>query len=126
MGCRTCRAASRSTRARGRGLSPAIMGEMAGSETVTLSSSNLPSHTHYLYSVNNAQGNTTSPASALPAASSAGDNLYYIPPSNPTQPVGMEAGIVSIAGQSLPHDNVQPILAINFIISLYGVYPQQG
>jgi microcystin-dependent protein len=38
----------------------------------------------------------------------------------------MNAGMLAPAGGSQPHDNRQPYLAVNFIISLYGLYPAQS
>jgi microcystin-dependent protein len=38
----------------------------------------------------------------------------------------MKAGLVEESGGSQPHENLPPYLAVNFIISLFGIYPSQG
>jgi len=50
--------------------------------------------------------------------------LIYQSPGTPSMPFAPNA--VSITGNSLPHDNMSPYLALNFCISLYGVYPSRN
>jgi microcystin-dependent protein len=105
----------------GPGLSTYQMGEKTGVESVTLSLQQLPSHTHPLLA-SNLPGTTASPLGAVPADNGAGSAQYTLDGSSigsqPTQNLGA-------AGGSQPHENMQPYLAINYIISLYGVYPSQ-
>jgi microcystin-dependent protein len=77
----------------------------------------LPAHTH---PVNASSAATTQdPTGAVPAAGSVKE--FSTQPSdallNPAQ--------VTPAGGSQAHDNVQPFLALNFIISLFGIFPSQ-
>jgi microcystin-dependent protein len=109
----------------GTGLSTYVMGQTGGVETVTLTTNQMPSHSHPIVSdANNAT--TASPANAYPA--NAVPNLpYTVPggPANPDSPVfrNLNPAMLPNAGGSQPHDNMQPYLAVSFIISLFGVYP---
>ena len=98
-----------------------IIGETGGTETVTLSLSQIPSHTHQL-SVSSAAGTAASPLGNVPADGGNGSAQYTPDTANlltqPTQVLG-------VVGGSQPHENMQPFLAVNYIISLFGVYPQQ-
>lgn len=95
-----------------------VLGQSAGTETVTLLGNQLPFHNH-TYRAVTAGANTNSPAGALPATTSF--NIYQNTSTAPTT-VMNGLGITS-AGGSQPHDNVMPFLAVNFIISTEGIYP---
>jgi microcystin-dependent protein len=96
------------------------IGEEAGVEQVTLSVQQMPSHNHpMLASANpgtqaNAAGNTISSSPSI--------NFYIegIPPD-----ASLNAGTLGPAGGGQPHENVQPYLCINYIISLFGIFPHQ-
>ena len=103
----------------GPGLSPRALGEKAGTETVRLLTSQLPSHSHAMHA-STASASGTTPGGALLAATSAPS---YDPGAAAT---AMAAGAVSSAGGGLPHDNMAPTLVVNYIISLFGVYPSQA
>lgn len=95
------------------------IGQLAGVETVTLTVNQYPQHTHAASVAGSPQGTATSPVNNIPCA---GQPLFGTQP--PTSP--MNAGMISpYNGQSLPHDNLQPYLALNWIIALYGIYPSQ-
>ncbi|MHA3773186.1 phage tail protein [Verrucomicrobiota bacterium sgz303538] len=96
------------------------LGEAAGTETVTLTVQQIPTHSHPLVaSTDLAQlGN---PINAVYARSAAIDYL------GADEPFGnMAASAIAPVGGSQPHDNMQPFLCINYIISLFGVFPQQN
>ena len=94
------------------------MGEMAGTEQETLSIQQIPNHTHpWLASTANA--NNVDPVGNVPAVCQ-GD--YYT--TNFTASP-MSAQSITPAGGSQPHENTQPFLCINFIISLFGIFPSQ-
>lgn len=96
------------------------LGETGGVETVTLSTQQIPQHTHRPQaSVAAATG--TSPAGAVWAASTA---PAFVPPSV-TPSTALAADAVGPAGGSQPHENRHPVLAVSFIIALFGLYPQQ-
>jgi len=95
------------------------LGEMAGTEQETLTVQQIPNHTHTL-SASTAAGGTNSPANAVVAASPSVQVFIVDSPDNNLNPAAVTA-----AGGSQPHENTQPFLCINFIISLFGVFPSQ-
>ena len=95
------------------------LGDMAGTESVTLTTQQIPNHTHPL-TVSTAAGATNSPANAVLAASPSVQMFIVDSPDNV-----LNAAAVTPAGGSQPHENTQPFLCINFIISLFGVFPSQ-
>lgn len=98
-----------------------VMGEVSGTETVTLTDQQMPLHTHTV-GASAAPGTTASPVGAVPADSGTGSAQYtQSAASLVTQP---SQQLVAVGG-SQPHENMQPYLAVNFIIALYGVFPSQ-
>lgn len=94
-------------------------GQMTGTETVTLTSAQIPAHTHGLTAtttaaVNGSPGTTEQFGSSTPAAYGPAQNL-----------VGLAGGPLPPAGAQ-PHDNVQPFLVINMCIALNGIWPSRG
>ena len=107
-------------------LSPRMVGESFGSETVTLVQSEMPSHSHEL----NLHGQTDQgQRHAIPAN---GDFLL-VPGSTNTTPFVAQTSpntnfaptMIGATGQGLPHENQQPFLALNFCIALAGDFPQR-
>ncbi|HSU16254.1 phage tail protein [Longimicrobium sp.] len=96
------------------------IGEMAGTEQETLTVQQIPNHTHPL-TASTALGNQPNPSGAVLAQTPASINPYI----EDTPAVNMAAGAISPAGGSQPHENMQPYLGMNFIISLFGVFPSQ-
>ena len=103
----------------GPGTSPRTLGEVGGSETVTLLASQMPAHTHALHA-STALATGTAPGGALLAATSVAS---YDPGAAAT---AMAAGAVGLAGGDQPHENMAPTLTLNYIISLFGIFPQQA
>jgi microcystin-dependent protein len=95
------------------------IGEMAGTESVTLTTQQIPTHTHPLIATPDVGGSAT-PTSNILAQS---PNIKAYKEVAPTQ--AMAANSVGPVGGSQPHENCQPFLCINFIISLFGVFPSQ-
>jgi microcystin-dependent protein len=93
-----------------------VLAETGGAEEITLTMSQIPAHTHPLGAAASATG--TSPSGAVPAAVTAGAR-YYV--GAPGAPVSM--GTSSLVGGSQPHTNFAPYLCLNFIISLFGIFP---
>jgi len=92
-----------------------VLGQQAGVETVTLNTNQLPVHTHQ-------------PVAAAVATSPSPNNAYWASYANmqysdqaPNAPMAPNA--LSPSGGNQPHENMSPYLAINFIISMYGIYP---
>ncbi len=106
----------------GTGLSPYVMGQPVGAETVTLAAAQMASHTHSFAGTTGA-GNTPTPSpSAVLASAPSGFPIY----DGSATPVALSPQAVTSAGGSQPHNNRQPYLAITYIISLYGIYPSQS
>jgi microcystin-dependent protein len=104
----------------GPGLSQRFLGELGGTETVTLLLTEIPLHNHNLQ-CNNTGGNNTSPVGNLWASGAfqrGGVNLY-----DPASSGDMNLNAVAPAGGGLPHNNMQPYLTVNFCIALQGVFP---
>lgn len=93
-----------------------ILSQMGGAETVTLTVSQIPSHTHVPVGSGNS-GNLGSPLGGLWAKSAL--NAY-----SSGAPTGqMHAQAIGATGGSQPHDNMMPYLGMNYIISLFGIFP---
>lgn len=97
-----------------------VQGQTGGVETVTLNTAQIPAHTHpFLASNNNA---TTTNAGGNVAATTPSYTPYIAAnantPLNPQSTTG--------TGGNQPHENMQPYLCIDFIISLFGIYPSQS
>jgi microcystin-dependent protein len=94
-----------------------LIGQQGGVETVTLATQNIPAHTHALRATT-AIGTQTSPGGNL-LANSQGPQPYI----QESADAALNAQALGLAGGSQPHQNLQPLLCINFILSLYGNYP---
>ena len=92
--------------------------QQGGVEQVTLTTQQIPQHNHNLMATS-VGGNKATPVGSI-LANSQGTILPYIQESPDNN---LNAGALSPAGGSQPHDNLQPYLAINYIISLFGIYP---
>ncbi len=95
------------------------LAQTGGAETVTLTTSQIPAHSHVPQANSNA-GTQSSPGGGVWANSSLGQFDNTNPPDNI-----MSAGALGQAGASQPHDNMVPFLVVNFILSLFGVFPSQ-
>jgi microcystin-dependent protein len=95
------------------------LAEQAGVESVTLTIQQIPNHTHALIGSNTAALQQL-PGNNVPAQSTG--QVYTAAQSN----INMNAGAIQPVGGSQPHENLQPYLCINFIISLFGIFPQQN
>jgi len=102
----------------GSGLSSYIIGEAAGVESVTLTTQQIPVHNHALLA-SSGLANSAIPQNTVLAQA---DIDMYV---TDTVDVTLANQSIAIAGGSQPHENMAPFLVINFIISLYGVFPTQ-
>jgi microcystin-dependent protein len=94
-----------------------IIGQNGGAEIVTLTPQQIPAHTHQALCASG-PGNSPSPAGAFWASDGA---ARYASGNAPL--AALNSNTVTTAGGNQPHDNVVPFLAINFIISLFGIFP---
>ncbi len=113
----------------GQGLSQRFVGEQGGAETVTLLASEMPVHTHNLQA-SGAEATTTTAAGNMPALGLYDNGLQngLIGAYSEATPANTQMGpqAISIAGGSLPHNNMQPYLSLSFCIALQGVFPPRG
>lgn len=97
------------------------LAETGGVETVTLTVPQIPAHTHpFLGTVNQATGN---PPSGQLVAQSPTQNALPYGTDNPVSAISPKS--TSSTGGSQPHNNFQPYLCVDFIISLFGIFPSQ-
>jgi microcystin-dependent protein len=97
------------------------IGEMTGTEQETLTVQQIATHTHQAIASTNA-ANSNSPTNQLPALTQASTITAY---GTDSPLVVLSSNALSPVGGSQPHENLQPYLCINFIISLFGVFPSQ-
>jgi microcystin-dependent protein len=104
----------------GQGLTEYVIGEESGSQTVTLLPSETPVHTHMLQA-RATSGDLQAPSPTRSLARSVGGTVYH---SNPTVNLTQKAPqTLGIHGSDLPHNNLPPLLVLNFCIALQGVFP---
>ncbi len=96
-----------------------IIAEAGGAETVTLSLQQIPSHT-YQPAVSTDPGTTAAPQAGVPADGGNGSAQYTL---DTDSLLKQPAQFLGTAGGSQPHQNMQPYLVVNYIISLFGIYP---
>lgn len=94
-----------------------VLGQLAGTETVTLTTNQMPAHTHTVLARTSATAG--SPSGAMYGGNT--DSIY-----TPTASAQMNAGVIAPAGGSQPHDNMMPYLVVSFIIALEGIYPSRN
>jgi microcystin-dependent protein len=104
----------------GSGLTPRSVGESGGSPSVTLQIPNIPAHTHTPNS-QSSQG-VADPTNAIwtNTVGLRGPKFY-----GPTPDTLMNPQAIQASGGSQPHNNMQPYLGLNYIISLSGIYPSR-
>jgi microcystin-dependent protein len=94
------------------------LAETGGAEEITLTVDRIAAHAHPFVTVGSAPGNQISPAGNLPAQS------FNVVPYINDSPIGnFNAASIASVGGSQPHTNFQPYLCVDFIISLFGIFP---
>jgi microcystin-dependent protein len=96
-----------------------IIGQPAGVESVTLTTSQIPAHSHPPL-CNSGAGGQAGPQGGVWAQLATNPPYANVAPANNMAPTA-----IGVSGGSQPHDNMVPFLAINFIISLFGIFPSQ-
>jgi microcystin-dependent protein len=109
----------------GAGLQDWFLGQQQGEDFVTLLQTEMPIHTHNLMALNN-DANVPNPANAVLAKGGydtgpqAGAVAFYQTAAPNTQ---LNFQALSIAGGSLPHNNLMPYLVVEYCIAMQGVFP---
>ena len=104
----------------GAGLTPIVIGETGGTMIEVLNLAQIPAHTHTPL-CNNDAADSTNPGGEVWAPDVAGSKVYAAGPSGQ-----MAAGALAPTGGSLPHNNLQPFLVLNYCIALAGIFPARN
>ena len=109
----------------GGGMSPRTLGEVSGTETVTLLTAQMGAHTHML-AASTAPGTSASPANAVLAAITGvtDEVLYAVTPASASSSTS-PATMIAIAGGNQAHDNTAPTLTLQYCIALFGLFPSK-
>ena len=116
----------------GPGLSPYSIGQLGGTETKAIGNANFPAHTHPLSGSitmqgNAAAGNADAPQNSYPATL-AGTNMYSTV-NNGSGLGNMQVALTAAAAGSAsatPLTNIQPVMGMNYIICLFGIFPSRN
>jgi microcystin-dependent protein len=108
------------------GVPTTVIGEVQGQPQVSLISTQIPQHSHIIFS---ATPGSTAERTAIPGNTSylseaKGSFVYQNPPVTPNTPFSPKA--LSTSGGSQPHENMQPYLTLNFCIAIFGIFPQRS
>lgn len=122
----------------GPNLTPRIIGQTGGSETVSLNSNQMPAHTHTATFTGTSvtikasanAGTVTTAANRINTIGGVTSGFLYNNDANPAialNVAGTSAGTVAIApsGSNMPHENMQPYTVVNFCIVTQGIYPSR-
>jgi microcystin-dependent protein len=96
-----------------------ILAETGGAEEITLTVNQIPAHSHPLLGTS-VPGTSGNPASRVVAETGTAGAFLYL---EDTPTVNMAANAIGPVGGSQPHTNFQPYLCVDFIISLFGIFP---
>lgn len=96
-----------------------VLAETGGAEEVTLTVNQIPAHSHPLLA-NSSPGTNAAPQNSVMAKTTTG--FLYI---NENTTGNMAATAIGPVGGSQPHTNFQPYLCVDFIVSLFGIFPSQ-
>jgi microcystin-dependent protein len=102
------------------GTSDRVLGESSGEQYVTLLQSEMPVHPHALNAVESTATARQPPGQMFAVGEAISDYHTGAPNTN------MDPRMLAVAGGSLPHNNMQPYLVVNFCIALQGVFPPRG
>ena len=112
----------------GPGLSNTVQGQVSGSESVTLQLAQMPAHTHTVTgTLQGASGpDTNSPINAYPALPDDGGTPFSTGAPNANLAAASVTGTAANAGGSQPHENRQPLMAMNYCIAVQGIFPSRS
>ena len=96
-----------------------ILAETGGAEEITLTVNQIPAHSHPMLATSMLASSPNPVGNVLAQSRSPFQKAY----STDTLPINMHAAMISPVGGSQPHTNFQPYLCVDFIISLFGIFP---
>ncbi|TWB20398.1 microcystin-dependent protein [Nitrospirillum amazonense] len=114
----------------GTGLSNRVLGQNGGTETVTLTQNNIPAHTHPFYASTIAATATTVSGNMIAQNTGASVNGPYT--ADPAGTIGqlyttfIQDALGTTGGAALPHANMMPFIALEYIIAIQGIYPSRN
>lgn len=108
----------------GPGLTNRVIGERAGTETVTLTTQQIPAHTHGVLAGTSAATTGTPGTGVIPGA--VANQTMYVTNTAGAVPFTASGQSVGSVGGSQPHENCMPSLGLNYCISLFGIFPSQN
>jgi microcystin-dependent protein len=97
-----------------------VLAETGGAEEITLTVNQIPAHSHPFLAIGDQPGNQATPAGNVFAQS-----FNVVPFINDAPTGNFNANAIGSVGGSQPHTNFQPYLCVDFIISLFGIFPSQ-
>jgi microcystin-dependent protein len=101
-----------------------LLGERSGTTTHTLSLAEMPGHDHALRASSDLAASTSAAGNVLGKKGRFGKDIYV--PAATGNTVALRSDAVSSVGGVQPHTNMQPYLALNFVIALQGIFPSQN
>lgn len=106
----------------GPGLTSRSIGEKSGAESHTITTTNLPSHSHTVTPpASSGEGQTVQPSAAYPAAGEEPTKPYA-----PSTNSSLAAFSTGSTGSGVPVNHMPPFLAVSFIIALIGIFPSRN
>lgn len=105
---------------RGPGLTQRALGQKLGAETNTIAAAQMPPHSHPLAAAS-ARADQSAPAGRF-LGDDGNDRIYSDGPAD----VALNPAVIGQAGGGQPVNNIQPSLAVNHIICLYGIFPSRS
>ncbi len=101
-----------------------VIGQMSGTEAVTLTSNQIPSHTHTAVATTAAATTGTPGNSVIPGA--VANQTMYVTDTSGGSPFTLAPQAMTAAGGSQPHENCMPTLTVQFCIAWAGIFPSQN
>lgn len=109
----------------GQGVSSSyVLGQTGGVESVSLNASSTPAHSHGVMAAGT--GNSAAPGPTTVLGTSPNTTSAYIPLPSSTGGTTLAPTTISPAGAGQPHENRQPVLAMNYLIALFGIFPSRN
>ncbi len=108
----------------GTNLTPRVLAQTGGTETVTIVEAQLPAHTHTVLTAA-VPATTNVPGPTVLLAQLTGTLVGYLPAAQQSTTFAFDSSMVGSTGGNQPHSNIMPYVALNYMISLLGTYPDK-